>query len=90
MRFETDSKVLYQLNNACDGDLNRVVKIVKLAGFFNCVPNFTEHTSVMNGASELMVEAFGETVGRHCRGTCGCSSLPFGAVLKIEAIAEIC
>ncbi len=82
-------KVLYQLNNACDGDLDRVVKIVKLAGFFNCVPDFTEHTSVMNGASELMVEAFGETVGRHCRGTCGCSSLPFGVVLKIEAIAEI-
>ena len=82
-------KVLYQLNNACDGDLDRVVKIVKLAGFFNCVPDFTEHTSVMNGASELMVEAFGETVGRHCRGTCGCSSLPFGAVVKIEAIAEI-
>lgn len=82
-------KVLYQLNNACDGDLDRVAKIVKLAGFFNCVPDFTEHTSVMNGASELMVEAFGETVGRHCRGTCGCSSLPFGVVLKIEAIAEI-
>lgn len=82
-------KVLYQLNNACDGDLDRIVKIVKLAGFFNCVPDFTEHTSVMNGASELMVEAFGETVGRHCRGTCGCSSLPFGVVLKIEAIAEI-
>lgn len=82
-------KVLYQIQTACDGDLDRVVKVVKLSGFLNCVPDFTEHTAVMNGASELMVEAFGEAVGRHVRGTSGCSSLPFGVVFKCEAIVQV-
>ena len=82
-------KVLFQIHAACDGDLDRVVKVVKLSGFLNCVSDFTAHTAVMNGASELMVEAFGEEVGRHVRGTSGWSSLPFGVVFKCEAIVEL-
>ena len=80
--------VLAQLNEACDGDLDRVVRIVKLVGFVNCGPNFTDIPKVMNGASNLMVDVFGDA-GKHARSSVGASSLPLGVPVEVEAVVEI-
>ncbi len=80
--------ILAQLKDACGGDLDRVVRIVKLVGFVNAVPEFTDHPKVINGASDLMVEVFGEK-GKHARSAVGSGSLPFNVAVEIEAIAEI-
>ncbi len=69
------------------GDLDRIVRCVRLGGWVNCTPDFTEHPKVVNGASDLMVEALGEK-GRHARFAVGAPSLPFGATVEIEAIFE--
>jgi enamine deaminase RidA (YjgF/YER057c/UK114 family) len=68
------------------GDLNRVRRIVKLLGMVNAVPDFREHSKVINGCSDLFVEIFGE---RHARSAIGVGSLPFGITVEIEAIVEI-
>lgn len=73
---------------ACDGDLGRVKRIVKLSGFVAADSNFTAHPKVMNGASDLMVDVFGEA-GRHARAAVGCPSLPLDAPVEVEAIIEI-
>ena len=70
--------VLAHLSNACDGDLDRVARVVRLGGFIACTPDFTRHPTVMNGASDLAVEIFGEA-GRHARATVGVPSLPMDA-----------
>jgi enamine deaminase RidA (YjgF/YER057c/UK114 family) len=70
--------VLAHLNAACDGDLDRVA----------CTPDFTQHATIMNGASELAVEIFGDA-GRHARSTIGVPSLPFDAPVEVEGIFEI-
>lgn len=80
--------ILAQLREACDGDLDRVVRIVKLVGFVNAVPAFTEHPKVINGASDLMVEVFGDA-GKHARSAVGAGSLPLNVAVEVEAIAEI-
>lgn len=80
--------VLAQLKAACGGDLDRVVQIVKLGGFINAAPDFGDHPAVMNGASDLMVEVFGEA-GKHARFAMGAGSLPFNVAVEVEAIAEI-
>jgi enamine deaminase RidA (YjgF/YER057c/UK114 family) len=80
--------ILAQLKDACGGDLDRVVRIVKLVGFVNAVPEFTDHPKVINGASDLMVEVFGEK-GKHARSAVGSGSLPFNVAVEIEAVAEI-
>lgn len=80
--------VLAQLKAACDGDLDRVKRCVRLGGFVNCTPDFMDHPKVMNGASDLMVEILGE-VGRHARAAVGCASLPLAAVVLVDAIFEI-
>jgi enamine deaminase RidA (YjgF/YER057c/UK114 family) len=70
------------------GDLSRVRRIVKLFGMVSATPDFTAHSLVINGCSDLMVEVFGEQ-GRHARAACGFSSLPLGAAVEIELIVEI-
>jgi enamine deaminase RidA (YjgF/YER057c/UK114 family) len=69
------------------GDLDRVVRIGKLLGMVNAVPEFTEHPAVINGCSDLFFEVFGEA-GRHARSSVGMSSLPGNMTVEIEAILE--
>ncbi len=77
-----------QASAALDGDLDRIVRVVKLTGFVNAGPDFTDHPAVVNGASDLMVEVFGDA-GRHARAAVGVSSLPLDATVEIEAVFEI-
>ncbi len=70
------------------GDLNRVKRIVKVLGMVNATPEFTDHSKVMNGYSDLMVEVFGDK-GRHARSSVGMNSLPFGIAVEVEMIVEI-
>jgi enamine deaminase RidA (YjgF/YER057c/UK114 family) len=70
------------------GDLDRVVSIVKLLGFVNSAPGFADHPHVINGASNLLVDIFGEA-GKHARSAIGTSELPFHTPVEIEVIAEI-
>ena len=69
------------------GDLGRVRRVVRLGGFINAAPGFTALAAVMNGASDLMVEVFGDH-GRHARTTVGVSELPLDAAVEIDAILE--
>lgn len=80
--------VIAQLKAACEGDLDRVRRILRLGGFVNASGDFHDHPQAIDGASDLMVEVFGQC-GRHARAAVGCSSLPFGAATEVEAIAEI-
>ncbi|MPL85458.1 enamine deaminase RidA (YjgF/YER057c/UK114 family) [Rhodobacter sp. 140A] len=70
------------------GDLDRVTRVVKLVGFVNSTPEFTDQPKVVNGASDLMVEVFGE-IGRHARSAVAAPSLPLGVAVEIEAIFEV-
>ena len=80
--------LLAQLNAACGGDLGRVKQVVKLGGFVACADSFTDQPEVINGASDLMVEVFGDK-GKHSRFAVGTNSLPRNVVVEIEAVAEI-
>ena len=84
----TAINIIAHLRDACGGDLDRVKRIVKLLGLVNCTPTFGDHPKVINGASDLMVEVFGDK-GRHARSAVGAPSLPFGLSVEVEAIAEI-
>ncbi|MBI1663280.1 MAG: RidA family protein [Nitrosopumilus sp.] len=70
------------------GSLDKVSKIVKLSGFVNSVPEFTQHPKVINAASDLMFEVFGEK-GKHARIALGVGSLPLDSMTEIDAIVEI-
>ena len=70
------------------GDLSRVKRIVRVGGFVNCTEDFTAQSQVVNGASDLLVAVFGER-GRHARAAVGMNSLPAGAPVEIELIAEV-
>jgi enamine deaminase RidA (YjgF/YER057c/UK114 family) len=76
--------VLSQVRAAA-GSLDRVARIVRIGGFVNAAPGFTDHPKVVNGASELAVEVFGER-GKHARAAVGNSSLPFDATVEVEAM----
>ena len=80
--------VLAQARAACDGDLDRVRRVLRLGGFVQAAPGFTDHPKVLNGASELMVEVFGQA-GRHVRVAVGAASLPMAAAVEVEAMFEI-
>ena len=80
--------IIAQLKAASGGDLSRVKRIVKLGGFVNAAPGFTDLPQVINGASDLMVEVFGEA-GRHARAAVACPVLPRGAAVEIDAVAEL-
>ncbi len=77
-----------QVRAACGGDLDRVVRVVRLGAFVNCVPEFTDHPKVVNGASDLMIEVFGDA-GRCTRTNVGASSLPLGFAVEIDGVFEI-
>jgi len=70
------------------GSLDRIARVVKLTGFVNSTPGFTDQPEVINGCSNLMVEVFGE-VGRHARAAVSAAALPRGVAVEIEAIFEI-
>lgn len=80
--------LLAQLKAACGGDLDRLVRVVKLTGFVNSTPDFTEQPKVINGASDFLVEALGD-MGRHSRSAVSAASLPLGVAVEIEAIFQI-
>jgi enamine deaminase RidA (YjgF/YER057c/UK114 family) len=80
--------ILAHLDTACDGDLSRVARLIRLGGFVACTSEFTQHPAVINGASDLAVAIFGEA-GRHARAAVGVASLPLDAAVEIEAIFEI-
>ena len=79
--------MLAQVKSAL-GDLDKVVRVVRLGGFINSAPGFTEGPKVMNGASDLMVEAFGDK-GRHARSTVGVAALPADAAVEVEGLFEV-
>jgi enamine deaminase RidA (YjgF/YER057c/UK114 family) len=74
---------------AAAGDLDRIKRIVKLVGFVGCTADFTDHPKVINGASDLMVEVFGEPAGQHARVAVGAPSLPLGVAVEVDAVIEI-
>lgn len=80
--------LLAQMKAACDGDLDRVVRVVKLGGFVQAGPDFYDIPPVLNGCSDLMVEAFGEA-GRHARSAVGVYKLPFNFSVEVDAVVEV-
>lgn len=80
--------ILAQLKAATDGDLDRVVRIVKLGGFVQAGPDFYDVPKVINGCSDLMVEVFGEA-GRHARAAVGVYKLPLGFAVEVDAVVEV-
>ncbi|MBT3238122.1 MAG: RidA family protein [Rhodospirillaceae bacterium] len=80
--------LIAQVKEACGGDLDRVKRVVKLGGFVNCTAEFTDHPKVINGASDLIADAFGEA-GKHARFAVGAPSLPLGIAVEVDGIFEI-
>ena len=80
--------LIAQLKLACDGDLDRVVRVVKLGGFVAAKPGFTDIPKVINGASNVFAEVFGDA-GRHARSAVSCPVLPLGAAVEIDGVFEI-
>lgn len=80
--------LLVQVKAACDGDLDRLVRVVKLVGFVNSTADFTDQPKVINGASDFIVAALGDA-GKHARSAVSAASLPFGVAVEIEGIFEI-
>jgi enamine deaminase RidA (YjgF/YER057c/UK114 family) len=81
--------ILTQIRDAVDGDWSRVKRCVKLGGFVNCGPDYTDMSLVINAASDLMVSVLGEAKGKHARFAVGAPSLPAGFAVEIDAIFEI-
>lgn len=80
--------MIAQVRAACGGDLERVARVVKLGGFVACAPDFTDHPKVVNGASDLIAQVFGDK-GRHARFAVGAPSLPLGACVEVDGIVEL-
>ena len=80
--------IVAQLKAACDGDLDRVQRIVKLDGFVNSTPDFTDQPKVINGASDIMAAVFGDK-GKHARAAVSVASLPLGVAVEVDAVVEI-
>ena len=80
--------LLAQLKAACGGDIERLVRVVKLTGFVNSTQDFTDQPKVINGCSDFLVEALGDK-GRHARSAVSAPSLPLGVAVEIEGIFEI-
>ncbi|HEX7006197.1 MAG TPA: RidA family protein [Alphaproteobacteria bacterium] len=79
---------LANLREACGDDLDRVRRCVKVGGFVNATPDFTQPPQVINGFSDLLAEVFGD-IGKHARFAIGTNSLPLGAVVEVDAVFEI-
>ncbi|MGB0684249.1 MAG: RidA family protein [Magnetovibrionaceae bacterium] len=80
--------LIAQVRAAAGGDLDRVSRVVKLGGFVNSGPDFIDHPKVINGASDLMVEVFGDK-GRHARFAVGAPALPFNVGVEVEGTFEL-
>ena len=80
--------LIAQMKAACDGDLDRVVRVVKLGGFVQAGPDFFDIPKVVNGCSDLMVEVFGDA-GRHARSAVGVYRLPLNFSVEVDAVVEV-
>lgn len=80
--------LIAQARVACGGDLDKVLRVVKLTGFVNSTAEFTDQPEVVNGCSDLMVEVFGDA-GRHARAAVSAAALPRGVAVEIEAVFEV-
>jgi len=80
--------LLAQVKAACGGDLDRLVRVVKLGGFVNSTTDFTEQPQVINGASDFIGEALGDA-GKHARAAVSAASLPLGVAVEIEGVFQI-
>lgn len=80
--------LLAQVKAACGGDLDRLVRVVKLTGFVNSTADFTAQPQVINGASDFLVEALGDA-GRHSRSAVSAAALPLGVAVEIEGFFQI-
>ena len=80
--------LLAQVKAACDGDIDRLVRVIKLTGFVNSTAEFTDQPKVINGASDFLVEVLGDA-GRHSRSAVSAASLPLGVAVEIEGIFQI-
>ncbi len=80
--------LLAQMKAACEGDLDRVVRVVKLGGFVQAGPDFVQIPQVVNGCSDLMVEAFGDA-GRHARSAVGVYKLPMNFAVEVDAVVQV-
>ena len=80
--------LLAQIKAACGGDLDRLVKVVKLTGFVNSTADYTEQPQVVNGASDLMANALGDA-GKHARAAVSAAALPLGVAVEVEGIFQI-
>ena len=80
--------LLAQMKAACEGDLDRVVRVVKLGGFVQAGPEFFAIPQVVNGASDVMVEAFGDA-GRHARSAVGVYRLPLNFAVEVDAVVQV-
>ncbi len=80
--------LLAQLGKAVGGDFSRLGRVVKLTGFVNSTPDFTEQPKVVNGCSDLLVDILGEK-GRHARSAVSVASLPLGVAVEVEAIFQL-
>ncbi len=80
--------LLAQVKAACGGDLGRLKRVVKLTGFVNSTPDFTDQPKVINGASDFLVEVLGDA-GRHARSAVSAAALPLGVAVEIEGIFEL-
>ena len=80
--------IIAQLKAACGGDLDRVKRVVRLGGCVNSTPDFKDQPKVINGASDLMVEVFGDK-GKHSRAAVSAGALPSGVAVEVDCIAEI-
>ncbi len=73
---------------ALDGDLDRIEEVVRVKGYINVDPDFTQISEVLNGASELLIDLFGDA-GRHSRTAIGVASMPFGVAIEVEAVLQV-
>ena len=80
---------LLATTRAALGSLDKVKRVVKVLGMVNCTEDFPDPPKVMNGCSDLLVEVFGEAVGKHARAAVGMASLPMGIPVEIEMILEV-
>jgi enamine deaminase RidA (YjgF/YER057c/UK114 family) len=80
--------LIAQAKAACGGDLDKIARVVKLGGFVNCIDDYAQQPEVINGASNLMVDVFGEA-GRHARFAVGTNALPRGVAVEVEGVFEL-
>ena len=80
--------LIAQAREAAGGDLDRIKRAVKLGGFVNAAPGFTDHPKVINGASDLMADVFGDA-GKHARFAVGAASLPLGVAVEVDGVFEL-